>query len=234
MGLTDFVPGALRMKQTDAFSMIHKAVKLKIRNKNKPIRIAVNGIEGTGKTTFAVNFVEYLKARNVAAFHVSIDGFHFNKEVRYKQGRNSANGYYEDTYNEVAFVKSVLLRSQETSPEYVEATHDLETDAYLELPPTKIPNDAVLVTDGCYLFKPVFNQHWDLRVYLKTDFATALERGARRDQNSLGGYDEAKQKFISRYHAASKRYISEVSPELLADWVFDNTDFDDLIALSVT
>jgi|SRR5690606_3622051 len=67
------------MKQTDAFSMIHKTVKLKIRNKNKPIRIAVNGIEGTGKTTFAVNFVEYLKARNVAAFHVSIDGFHFNK-----------------------------------------------------------------------------------------------------------------------------------------------------------
>src|SRR5690606_29504984 len=92
------------------------------------------------------------------------------------------------------------------------------------LAPKKIPDNAVLVTDGCYLFKPVFNQHWDLRVYLKTDFATALERGARRDQNSLGGYDEAKHRFLSRSHAASKPYISEVGPELIGDWVSANNE----------
>ena len=220
------------MKQVEAFSIIHNAVETISKKKNKPIRVAINGIEGTGKTTFAANLVIYLETQNLSAFHISIDGFHFNKKLRYRQGRNSAKGYYEDSYDEVAFVEMVLQRSQGSLPEYIEATHDLKTDDYLNLQPNSIPNDAVLVTDGCYLFKPIFNEYWDLRIYLKTDFDTALERAAQRDKEVLGGYEEAKHKFASRYHLASKRYISEVNPIELADLVFDNTNFNSLVLIS--
>jgi len=216
------------MKRTEIFSFIKGEIEKIQLTKNKPTRITINGIEGTGKTTFASEFVTYLCGHSFAAIHVSIDGFHFNKAHRYKLGRDSAKGYYEDAYNEAAFVAKVLRMSQGTPPLYVKATHDLITDDYLDLPPIKLSKNAVIVTDGCYLFKPVFNPYWDLRVYLKTDFKIALERGVSRDQGALGGYEKAKEKFELRYHAASRRYNYEVNPELLADIVIDNSDFDDL------
>lgn len=220
------------MTQIEIFAIIVSQIK-KIQNeKSKPIRVAVNGIEGTGKTTFASALVKYLNGNRMKAVHVSIDGYHFNKEVRYRQGRDSSKGYYENSYNEAAFVEHVLQRSQGSPPEYVEATHDLVTDEYLDLCPKRIEDDTVLVTDGCYLLKPIFNDFWDFRIYLKTDFETAKIRGAKRDQDALGGYDEARRKFELRYHAASKLYISDVNPENLADLIIDNTDFECLKVVS--
>lgn len=220
------------MKHEEIFSIIRDEIEKIQNSKSKPIRVAINGIEGTGKTTFAAAIVKYLNAHNHIATHISIDGFHFNKEIRYRQGRNSAKGYYEDSYDEVAFIKNVLQRSQQTPAEYIEATHDLSTDDYIELPPKSLDDESVIITDGCYLFKPIFNGNWDLRIYLKTDFSTALKRGAKRDQDALGGYESAKEKFELRYHAASKRYISEVDPENLADLVVDITDFENLKIVS--
>lgn len=220
------------MQQIKIFSIILNEIRKIRETKPKPIRIAVNGIEGTGKTTFSAALVTYLNRQNCPAHHVSIDGFHFNKEVRYRQGRDSANGYYEDSYDEHSFVEKVLLLSQKTPPEYIQATHDLLTDAYLDLPPVNLKNEAVIVTDGCYLFKPVFNPHWDFRIYLKTDFETALARGAKRDEISLNGFENAKLKFKLRYHKASKRYIDEVHPEKFADMIIDMTNFANLIILS--
>jgi len=217
------------MKQVEVFSLINDKIRKIKQAKSKPIRVAVNGIEGTGKTTFAISLVGYLNTHNQNAFHITIDGFHFNKKTRYRQGRNSAKGYYEDAYDEKSFVENVLLRSQGEPPEYIAATHDLRTDAYLNLSPETIDAGAILVTDGCYLLKPIFNKFWDLRIYLKTDFETALGRGVERDQVALGGYDSTKQKFEQRYHAASKRYISEVNPQKLADMIVDISDFKNLL-----
>lgn len=216
------------MERVEIFSVISDEIRKTQNRKSKPIRIAINGIEGTGKTTFATELVKHLNNHDFSATHISIDGFHFNKKRRYRQGRDSASGYYEDSYDEAAFVKNVLQRSQQSPAGYIEATHDLMTDVYLDLEPKNLDDDAVLITDGCYLFKPIFNDFWDFRIYLKTDFSTALHRGAQRDQKALGGYECAKEKFNLRYHAASKRYISEVNPEKLADLIVDITDFENL------
>ncbi len=201
--------------------------------KNKPIRVAINGIEGTGKTEFAKKLIIYLNEKGKNAIHVSIDGFHFNKERRYRQGRNSDKGYYDDAYDELGFVQNVLIASQSTQPKITMATHDLETDAYLQLAPINIASDSIIITDGAYLFKPIYINHWDLKIYLKTDFETAIQRGVQRDAKHLGGQNAAKEKFENRYHKASKRYIAEVNPEALADIVIDNTDFEHLKVVKI-
>ena len=67
---------------------------------------------------------------------------------------------------------------------------------------------------------------------MKTDFDTALVRGAERDKVALNGYENAKQKFKLRYHKASKRYIAEVNPEELADIIIDMTNFENMAILS--
>ena len=193
--------------------------------KQKPVRVAINGIEGTGKTVFAERLTLFLMNNNVEAKHVSIDGFHFNKKTRYIQGRNSAIGYYENSYDEVSFVNHVLKSSQLPAPTYVTATHDLESDQYLELKPIAISDKSVIITDGAYLFKPAYRPHWDLKIYLKTSFDIALQRGVERDHALFGGHAAAREKFKDRYHQASRLYIVENDPESCANIVIENTDF---------
>ena len=216
------------MTDKETFETIKDSIISIRKRKAKPIRIAINGIEGTGKTVFAEKLTEYLNSENLSAIQVSIDGFHFNKEVRYKQGRNSAKGYYEDSYDELTFVEKVLKSSQSEIPNITRATHDLETDEYLDLKPTEIDNETVLITDGAYLFKLNYSEHWDLKIYLKTDFKTALLRGMKRDVELLGGLKATKEKYDNRYHKASKIYIDENNPEGQADIIIDNTEFEDL------
>ena len=220
------------MTSNQIFDIINNEIKKIFLKKNKPIRIAINGIEGTGKTVFAINLSKYLTQSNINATHISIDGFHNNKEYRYRQGRNSYKGYYEDSYNEIEFVNKVLISSQSNPQNYVEAIHDLETDEYLNLKPEKIENKTVLITDGAYLFKPIFLKHWDYKIYLKTDFNTAMLRGVERDKNLLNNEENAKEKYLKRYHKASLFYNNECQPESNADLVIDNTDFDNLVIQS--
>lgn len=216
------------MIESEVFEVIKKKILNIQENKTKPIRVAVNGIEGTGKTVFAKKFTEFLKKDNLNAIHVSIDGFHFNKEVRYKQGENSAKGYYEDSYDEMAFVEKVLKSSQTEFPTYTTAIHDIETDQYIDLAPITLENDAILITDGAYLFKPNYREYWDLKIYLKTSFEIAMNRGVERDKELLGGFEITKEKFEQRYHKSSQMYLDENQPEQLADIIIDNSNFDNL------
>ncbi len=216
------------MNERETLELIKNSILSIMKRKPKPTRVAINGIEGTGKTVFAGKLTDYLNSENIKAKQISIDGFHFNRGVRYKQGRDSAKGYYEDSYDEIAFVEKVLVSSQSEIPNITKATHDLETDEYLNLKPTEIDNETVLITDGAYLFKPNYRNHWDLKIYLKTDFKTALLRGMNRDIELLGGLKATKEKYDNRYHKASKIYIDENKPEEQADIIIDNTEFDNL------
>lgn len=216
------------MNEKAIFELIKERILSIRESKHKPIRMAINGIEGTGKTVFARKLAEYLNAKNINAIQVSIDGFHFNKEVRYKQGRDSAKGYYEDSYDEMAFVEKVLKSSQAEFPNYTIATHDLETDEYLSLEPTALENDAVLITDGAYLFKPNYRNHWDLKIYLKTSFDIAMKRGVERDKGLLGGMELTKEMYEKRYHKSSRIYLTKIEPEQIADIIIDNSDFNKL------
>ena len=216
------------MKEKETFELIKTSILSIQEKKDKPIRIAINGIEGTGKTVLAEKLTKYLNSENLNAIQVSIDGFHFNKEVRYKQGRNSAKGYYEDSYDEIVFVEKVLKSSQTDFPNYTTATHNLETDEYLSLEPIKLENNSILITDGAYLFKPNYRNHWDLKIYLKTSFEIAMKRGVERDKDSLGGVELTKEKYEKRYHESSRIYLAENVPEKIADIVIDNSDFNNL------
>lgn len=214
------------MQQKELFRILAESIISLQEQSQKPLRVAINGIEGTGKTTFALSFCAFLEEMGLNALHVSIDGFHYHKKHRYQQGRNSARGYYEDSYDEKAFVTNVLVDSQKTKPTYIPATHDLESDAYFDLKPVEISNQTILITDGAYLFKPVFLEHWDFKIYLFTSFETALGRGANRDKEILGSFEKAKEKFLKRYHAASSMYIKACQPKEKADWIIDVSDFE--------
>lgn len=154
-----------------------------------------------------------------------MDGFHNPRAVRYRQGRESAAGYYEDAYD-FPGLRRVLLGPLGPGGDlrYGTAMHDLASDVAVDATPVIAPDDLVLVVDGSFLQRRDLADAWDVTVYLRAEFATARARGAARDARLLGSEAEAGRLFEVRYHAACRRYLDEVDPEGAADIVVDNDD----------
>lgn len=191
-----------------------------------PVRVAVDGITAAGKTTFAEGLAAELRStRRRSVIRVSMDGFHHPRAVRYRQGRGSADGYYEDAYDFDAFRRNVLdPLSPSGDRRYRTAIIDLATDEPVDEPLLDAQPEAILIVDGSFLQKPRLQGAWDLVVYLQATFAAAEARGAARDADALGGIEAARQTFRSRYHAAQHRYLAECDPAAAADTVIDVED----------
>lgn len=191
-----------------------------------PIRVAVDGITAAGKTTWAREIAEEVEARGRQAVHVSMDGFHHLRAHRYRQGRESARGYYEDAYDFDALDRHLLTPLGPGGDlRYRSRVMDLATDAQVVDEPLLALPDAVLVVDGSFL-QSRGRGSWDVVVFVDTDFAAARERGIRRDATAFGGAEAAAIAYEQRYHAANRIYLEQIGPIGLADIVIDNSDPD--------
>lgn len=188
----------------------------------RPLRVAVDGITASGKTTLARELTAAVAARGRSAAHLSMDGFHNPRAVRHRQGRDSADGYYADAYDFAAFARLVL---EPLGPggdrKYRERIIDLGSDTPIDEPPVAAPDDLVLVVDGSFLQRDL---EWDEVIFVDTPFEIARDRGTRRDTSLLGGLEQAERAFDQRYHAASRRYLGEVGPAGKATVVVGNAD----------
>ena len=70
--------------------------------------VAVDGIDGAGKTTFAEGLASVFAEDGSAVFRASIDGFHRPRVERYARGRTSPEGFYRDSYDYATF-RRVLI-----------------------------------------------------------------------------------------------------------------------------
>jgi uridine kinase len=64
-----------------------------------PIRVAIDGVDGVGKTTLADELADNLSTGARQVIRASVDGFHNPRKVRYRLGRNSPEGYFRDSFN---------------------------------------------------------------------------------------------------------------------------------------
>jgi uridine kinase len=86
---------------------------------------------------------------------LSMDGFHKPRAHRYRRGRQSAVGYYEDAYDWVGFVTQVLVPlGPGGSGRYRPRVHDLVSDQLVDEDPLEAPADALVLVDGSFLQRP--------------------------------------------------------------------------------
>ena len=192
-----------------------------------PVRVAVDGITGAGKTTFAGQLAQAVGASGRPALHVSMDGFHHPRPHRYRQGRDSPRGYYEDAYD-FETAAAVLLAPLGPGGDRVIRTriHDLVSDGPVEDEVAVLAPDAVLVVDGTFLQKPPLRGLWDVVVHLDTTFEAALHRASLRDAELFGSREDAVAAYATRYHPACRLYRDEHDPSSTADVLVDNTHPD--------
>ncbi|OOQ92813.1 AAA family ATPase [Bacillus cereus] len=201
-------------------------------NLTHPIRVGVSGITASGKTTFANELAEELKQCGVPVTRASIDDFHNPRAIRYTQGKESARGYYEDAHDYTAF-KERLLKPLGPSGnlQYETISHNLITDVSVHNEPLVTLSNMVLIVDGTFLLKKDIEHLFDYKIFVDTDFEIARKRGAKRETEAFGSYEEAEKMFLNRYHAACKMYIDEHNPKECADVVFQNNNFDEPVVV---
>lgn len=185
------------------------------------VRVAVDGVDGAGKTVFADELGAVLTARGRPVVRASVDGFHLPRAVRYRRGRHSPEGYWLDSYDYDRLVAELLAPLGPGGSGVVRtAVHDWRTDRPVDAPPHRVPPAAVLVLDGIFLHRPELLAHWDLSVYLDVDFEVSVPRAAARDGGPADPADPAHHRYVE----GQRRYLAACSPRQRATVVVDNTD----------
>ncbi len=192
-----------------------------------PVRVGIDGVDAAGKTMLADELAKPLSARDRHVIRVSVDGFHNPADIRYRQGRNSPRGYYEDSFNHEAILSCILLPlGPGGNLKYRSEQFNYRTNSQVEAPWRDAPHDSVLLFDGVFLHRPELRQYWDLSVFIHAGFDTTLTRATIRDSEISGSPDETREIYIQRYIPGQKIYLSAELPSEKATVVVHNDEIE--------
>lgn len=203
--------------------LAHLAADLQNFCSERILRVAIDGVDGAGKTHFGDQLAEVLGGFARPVVRASVDGFHRSRAQRYARGRDSAEGFYLDSYD-YPLLKALLLEplSPHGSRRYRAAGFDHVTDQALETPWCEAPPAAILLFDGIFLQRPELRGYWDVTIFLAVDFAISIPRGAQRGMGDPNPDAASNQRYIG----GQRLYLEQCEPAHRADVVIDNRDLE--------
>jgi uridine kinase len=208
----------------DASSAL-KWLRANIRSRAGRTLVGVDGVDGAGKTTFANELAELLKESGFEVIRISMDHYLNSQTKRYAQGRSSAKGYFEDSYDYVRFSDEVLEPlGHGGSGRYRTAAYDLESESEVKSPWRVAPDHAVVIIDGMFIHRNELcsskkKKVWDLSVWLEVPFLESFHRMADRDQKLTADPEDPRN---ARYYQGQLLYLESCDPAQRADIVVEN------------
>ena len=186
-------------------------------------RIAVDGVDGVGKSTFADRLAARIERDGHPVIRSSIDGFHNPRALRYQRGRSSPEGFYLDSYDYRAFHADLLEPlGPDGSGRYRSAVFDHASDALLPDNSCQALPGSLLVVDGIFLQRAELRGAWDLSIFLDAPFAVTIPRGAARGPG--WGSPDPTAPSNHRYVEGHQIYQRENQPQSRANIVIDGAD----------
>jgi uridine kinase len=184
--------------------------------------VAVDGADGTGKTTFTAALADAIEARGRAAAVVHVDGYLLLRSVRHRRGRASPVGYLDDSYDYPALIREVLEPlSAAGSGWYRPAVVDHRRDVRVTPQRQYAAARSVVLVEGLFLHRDELIGWWDRSVLLELDPAVALSRKAERDGMELPEGSE----LANRYVEGQRLYRSRYAPAERASWIIRPVGF---------
>ena len=190
-----------------------------------PVRVAIDGPDAAGKTTLADALAVELRQRGRAAIRASADDFARPQAERYRQGRDSPDGYRLDSFDHRALARLLLAPLGPGGDlRHLTASFDLETDSAVVVEPAVAPSDAILLVDGVFLQQADLLGSWDRRIFVQCAPEVTLVRALARDVPALGDTATVEARYRARYLPAQAAYLTIDRPHETADLVVLNDD----------
>jgi len=154
--------------------------------KDKPIIIAFDGVDTSGKTVMANNVYKILRDNNKNAVRVSIDKFHNPKEIRLQKGELSPEGYFYDSFN-INKIFEYIINPIKNNGEYIiPGIYDYKTEKEVTPEKIKIENNLIILFDGIFMNRDELHNIWDISIFLDVSFKTVMKRAIIRDKDYFG------------------------------------------------
>ncbi|OLF08258.1 nucleoside/nucleotide kinase family protein [Actinophytocola xanthii] len=184
-------------------------------------RVAVDGVDGAGKTYFADELADELRGRGTPVVRASVDGFHNPQRTRYRLGRRSPEGFYRDSYDYGRFMRLLLDPfGPEGSGAYVPEVYDVRREREVRRPPALAEPGSVLVVDGIFTHRDELVRFWDFSVWLDVPFEVSIPRGGQRGDMDPDPRAESNRRYVE----GQRIYFAQCSPRTRASMVVDNSD----------
>lgn len=190
-----------------------------------PAKIAIDGIDASGKTTLANELAVFLQQAGQPVIRASIDGFHNPREVRYQKGPLSPEGYFFDSFDYPTLKKRLLdPLSPNGNLHYQTALFDFRANHDVDMPVEIAPDNAILLFDGVFLLRPELSGYWDYRIFVAVSFEVSLTRALERDAALFGDKSIVLERYQKRYMPAQELYLRLCHPQDQAHLVVENDD----------
>jgi ribosomal protein S18 acetylase RimI-like enzyme/uridine kinase len=173
--------------------------------RNRRVIVAIDGVDGAGKSTFG-NALAALVERPVV--RASADDFLNPSAVRYRLGRESPHGFYEDSVDRSALA-ALLLDPFAAGGAFRRRAFDHVRDERADAAPEDAPADAALLLDGLFLHHPALRERWDLSILLDVPPEIAARRLLQREGDPTR----------HRYVRGQELYFADVDPAARAGLV---------------
>jgi len=182
------------------FERILKAIGER-KERGRAYVIGINGIDCSGKTTFAKALEAWLRSIGYLTQLIAIDDFHNPRETRYA-GSNQADNYYNESFNIKPMIEKLLKPLRETGRVAAELRLlNLNTDKYDTVKKYSIDPDTIVIMEGVFLFRKELAPFIDYKIYLDITFEESKRRAKERDSRAdMDKYD-------TKYLPAQERYI---------------------------
>lgn len=185
------------------------------------VLVAVDGPDGSGKTTFAVQLAAKLRRQGRDTVVIHADHFLNLSDIRYRRGRWSPEGFWLDSYNYVALHHDVLTPlGARGDGRYRPAVIDPYRDVLVTPEPQQAAPGTVVIVEGLFLHRDSLSTCWDYSIFLDVTFAVTARRLADRD----GTPADPDHPQMRRYVEGQRIYYRSCRPWLRANRVIDNSD----------
>lgn len=180
--------------------------------------VGIDGVDGSGKSTFAAALAHCLGAGPVVVVH--LDDFRNASAIRYRRGRNSPEGFWLDTYDYDAIQRNVLDPLKATGRgRYRESSYDAVADRAVQSPRRHAEDDAIVLIEGMFLHRDHLTDVWNYSIFLDVPFEETARRMAERN----GSNSDPRHESMRRYVGGQEIYFAAVRPWERASLVIDNS-----------
>ncbi len=211
------------MNRSDLLKSIADAIGL-VRCSH-PIRVAVDGIDASGKTTLANELVQPVKAFGYVVIRASVDRFHLPQNIRHRRGSLSPEGYYYDSFDYETLRADLLKPLGDVgNRRFRTEKFDFRDNCLVERSWQFADERSVLIVDGVFLQRPEIDAYWDLCIWVDIPFEVALERACQRDVELFGSVETVRERYTKRYIPGQELYFGLCHPQSTAQLVVENSD----------